>query len=518
MNPNDSDLHSPSPQFPFRISRSELELHGDCNYAYDLHSLIPGPQGGSPFSAITPGVRRFFRKSSLMIGGGIHKGVGAILEGAHEDSAVAHALSHLNATRISPDHESRELSDFEYLESRAIVESLTRLFARRVITPLTQQYNILGLEEEVTRDLFEGDPSMEGQVEFPARADAILEDKSSGDIGVLSLKTSKYIEIPGERTSTGRLIYDTQRFDMQGISELWTLKSRYPNATFIQFVTLRKGDIKLHDTKELRQAGIEPFHYYNLPLLTGWKQATGLGGDNFAWAWDYWKSDPATGERSKSALSWAKWKRFWPFLPHEIGIRVWMDLLERDDGAVIPSSVNSINGKAALDSLVQYGSPIYRTEEEEVEWLVQTRAIVKRLLASLSNGIHLLNPDSREDRLRILEEFPRNRRSCVYPARCEYFSHCHEGTAIVDEFLQESERMFVPREDNHPRSASLTEAVIPLPQSPEPLVSPVEPSPSVEKRECRECGKALHSGQGHNICKDGTGSAEVWLCDFCFSW
>lgn len=440
----------------FRISRSERENFFRCPYSGYLYSLTPGPQKGSFLSSPSgpvAGVERKGKSSSLLIGGAIHKGWEVLLQGMRrtgqvdEQEAIAAASSHIRQSLIYHDHDGREATEFERFEAITLVEALTVISARYVMTPLLSEYSILDVEKEFAAQPLSQSSVESVGIELPARADAILESREHGSLGILSLKTSKYIERPGDTTKTGRKIMDTQRIDQQGLSEMWIARqSGYP-VDFVQFVTLRKGEPRLHDTVEMSKNGETPFYYYSLPLLTGWKSTAGFGGPgdtSYAWAWDYLRIED--GYPKRSSLSWSKWKRFWIW---EEGISAsdWITRLEQEE--IFPPTHQTVNGRSALSELFFISIPVYRTEEEIEEWLAQTEAFDRRTLAGALT-VNDLDPDDFSDRLKILQVFPRNRSSCLFPARCQYFEHCHEGTRIHDPYLPADEGFFRPRTDNHP--------------------------------------------------------------------
>lgn len=424
------------------MSRSERENFFRCPYSGYLYSLTPGPQSGNALSGPTAGVERRLKSSSLVIGGGIHRGWEVLLKGLlnstepPEDEAVEAASDYVRSCHLAHDHEGRPLSEFEQLEALNLVQALTIISARYVLPPLLTEYSIVEVEKEMSGTLLS---LPDVSLVHPSRADAILESRTSGSLGLLSLKTSKYIERPGDTTKTGRKIMDSQRIDQQGISETWTARQCGYPVDFVQFVTLRKGELRLHETSG---SGISPFYYYSLPLLTGWRSESGFGSPTYAWAWEYLRNDD--GVIKKSSLSWSKWKRFWIW---EEGItpKEWINRLEADE--IFPPAHQSVEGKSPLASLYFISNPIYRTEEEIEEWLVQTQAFDQRTLSSYLQ-IQSLSPDiHKPDRLEILTHFPRNRSACLFPSRCQYFEHCHEGASIHDPFIQEG--LYIPRIDNH---------------------------------------------------------------------
>lgn len=448
---------------PFRISRSELENFFSCPYSGYLSSLTPGPQRGSPIGLTPAGIQRRERPSSLVIGGAIHKGWEMLLRRAAsseaaEDQAVEHALQHVREQALAHDHSGQSLSDFELREALAMVEGLVRISARQIMPILANLYEVVDVEPELSAPLAHGySGEFAGaagpvrldipSIEFAGRPDAVLRRREDGQVGSLSLKTSKYIEVPGELSKTGRKIVDQQAIDMQSLSESWLLRGAGYDPSFIQFVTLRKGDVRQHETKEMERAGVPGFPYYNLPLLTGWKKEDGLGQAQYAWAWDFYKEED--GFRKKSTLSWTAWKRFWVFDEPGLSIREWLGMLERDE--VFPPQHQSINGRSALDNLFQVSLPIFRTDRQVELWRVQSTAQARRI-ADAWSLIKEEDPDSDDGLLHILEQFPRNTRSCVFPSRCQFFEHCHEGTPTRDPGMPVDMLFYQPRQENHPRA------------------------------------------------------------------
>jgi hypothetical protein len=195
------------------------------------------------------GIRSASMPLPLAVGGSVHVGLAALLSGATEEDAVAAAL--LDFAQYTPalELDSGEQAAFAppaagedpelagmvlaskgrfdaYLvnEQTALVEAMVRAYARRRLRPLLEQYEVLEVEREGSWTLHEehgpedftkmGDGERiyprSWQLMFMSRPDALLLDRASRQLYLLSFKTTGGWDVCKAR--------DIEH-DMQGLSE-----------------------------------------------------------------------------------------------------------------------------------------------------------------------------------------------------------------------------------------------------------------------------------------------------------
>lgn len=434
----------------YHFSRSMLETFDSCPYQGFLQYFHPGPQGarlGEPGSP-PAGVTYRTKGVSLATGGAVHKGFEALLLGSSEDSSAGLAVEYIerlvrDGRGLEEDH-GGSADPFVVKEACAMSEALVRLANRVLIKDLLQEYKVLATERELTREL-------DAFSIFSSRADAVLESRSTGAQGLLSIKTTKYLSEDSENggSSTGAKIEEQANIDMQGVSEMWTAAKEFPSVSFVQMLYLKKG--KRDKYKKRNFDGERWFHH--TPLLTGWKSVSGDPGKLFQYA-HAWEGRRDDGSLTKLSYNW---ERLWCFEEFaapgdEYGVKTWMAMLEGKE--TWPGYLGGAN-KPWHSGMVKIPYPINRTLVDEELFFAKAQRMAFELVNNYNNLVPvdgLINyTDSNKAKLEMFQEgFYQNRRSCLWPARCSYFKHCHEGMPIIDHGLLPEERVFVPRVPNHP--------------------------------------------------------------------
>lgn len=185
-----------------------------------------------------------------------------------------------------------EWQDWKFQEQRAMVEGLVRAFGLAVLPTLLERYRVLEVEQECQMPLDGGGGSGEGGGEvagglvFQARIDALLEERDTGDLHILSFKTAK------EWSKQSAMQF---RRDMQGLTEAMTWEAQHgqPSAEhpggrrieMTQMLILLKG--KEYEDKWAGAPG-KWVHYS--PLTRAYRLA--IPGivpefDSSKWAWSY---------------------------------------------------------------------------------------------------------------------------------------------------------------------------------------------------------------------------------------
>jgi hypothetical protein len=412
----------------------------------------------------------------------------------------------------------------EYLEKEqaALVEALVRAYARRRLRPLLEQFVVLEVEREgewlmgqwgnksihheAVHQYFDED----WQLWFMSRPDALLLERESQQLYILSFKTAAQWDIRKER--------DAQH-DMQGISEAieperrlaewWNAVSQMtacfptqhqpiedalghgsikvahngntydipapmyrfladqpapPRILAIRYEYILKSERWLD--KDLSQRFGLTCRTQRSPLIRKYvahsvpqtKTATPpFAHGDVCVSWDYVRPD----DMKESKLAWQNWKSepVW-----ESGtIRDWIDKLDAshevmsaEDSTVgmEPRMLGWKSDAQALGVLQQHPLDqvfippivVYRNEDEVRDWVEQVEAQERRI-AEQVEMIHAAT-DEGEKRSLMNQFAPMTRRACEYPTTCMAVSLCYGSEEARRDPL--STGKYKPRKVNHP--------------------------------------------------------------------
>jgi hypothetical protein len=402
-----------------------------------------------------------------------------------------------------------ELDEYLYREQASLVEALTRAYARRRLKPLLTQYEVLEVEREgewllgdftaprtaipnikwltdkgEVVDSREGhdheivdtvcdrcgrsgaahgedDECLRDGVElwFMSRPDALLRDRESNQLYLLSFKTTGSWDHRKEK--------DAQH-DMQGLSEgveverrlaeWWDLthnspwcglhdpecsRSMYgflancpspPRILGIRYEYLLKGERWRDPALTARfQTNVWSQRSH---LIRGYLNAGMAAGDEqWNWSFSYLKPDG-----SKSKL----YAKNWPSvaITDHMSIEAWIELLDRSreydsalDGDMVPftgyaSGVQSTGTTAEhpLDSVFVAPFIVFRSDDDLRDLVESIEAQERRV----ADGVAEVNSaaDEGERRSALNRNFPMSRRACIYPWPCSMLSICYGGEEV----------------------------------------------------------------------------------------
>lgn len=324
---------------------------------------------------------------------------------------------------------------YKISEGRAQVEALVRAYALVGLPQLLDRYQILMVEEEMSKFIFE---AMDGVVQLNGRADAVLRDKLTGALAALSIKTPKKIDYRAAKN---------QVEDDQGISECLLIEELAARGAFarygisedslvqvgVQMLTLLKGYEKADDRDGIWKAVSG--------LIRPYGQESPGGEMSLRPKWN-WIDD--TGAKRTLGKGW-RVVNIW-----ETGkeIKDWLEELLLNEPGVVEGHV----------LLPEY---FPRTVEEMQHWQLET-GFQERQFAGAREDLANHQTGERHLALGIFMagEFPMNRSACNYPVPCEFKALCHPvggdlgmshvGEMLVREGLSSVEG-FVGREANHPQ-------------------------------------------------------------------
>jgi len=399
-------------------SRTATECYFDCHYKRYLRYHYLG-------YGITP----ILRNVPLTTGSATHTGVEIILkaikkglftDGGDNSRVVEFAVNKakLAYSQIVGDagfsiNQGFDDGGYLYNEQMALTEGLVRAYAIVEAPYICREYNVLSIEKDIPLSL---SPLLE--LDYPARADAILQTKSDNRIYVYSLKTTK---MWNERTQ------NSYRIDLQGVTELAAVRQLLKGTKFesqlggVAYCFLVKGNFA-----EKEGGSYET----DSPLIRGWRYATPTGID-YAHSFWYPNSRNISG---KGRLS-NQYSPFKIWSDYEGGVKGWIGAIA--NGEIQPDVPNP------LIECVRSPLPSYRDDSDLDRTLAEILGVERRIIIGLEE---LGKSTTRERRTEVITNyFPRNRRSCYWPTQCEFIPICHQG---VKKPLESGYQLRVPHHEN----------------------------------------------------------------------
>lgn len=392
-------------------------------------------------------------------------------------------------------------------EQNALVEALVRAYCRRRLRPLIEQFEVLEVEREGTWTLAQwsdGTDPVNGanprQIIFMSRPDALLRDRESNQLVILSFKTASGWDIRRARDA---------EHDMQGLSEgveveqrlgrWWEAVQAHPEWDIfrIGYATVDSPVAKLEElhpamVRFLKQSGAKPRIYairYEFMLKGDRKTNDQLGQElgvqaraqnshlvrpycnpgmtpgDAQWAWSYrFKKEDGSG----SNLYYKNWKPapVW----RAMSIRTWIDQLDAATQTYSTEAVaegleprllgyQCLGGQATgytdvhpLDDVFISPITVFRNDDDLRDWIDQTACQEERVVEGLVQIRE--TKDLSEVRHLLNKYFPMNRGSCEYPSTCSFVKVCYANNEDVKMRPMESGN-FRLRTPNHPTELSV---------------------------------------------------------------
>jgi hypothetical protein len=417
----------------------------------------------------------------LATGGYVHTGLGAVTghaiggrplpDAQGIDYIVADVLAKYDAEVERRGIQAEENEDIAYTiaEQRALTEALIRLAALRVIPEMLEDFEVLEVEREDAALLTP-------EILLQGRADALLRERASGDLYVLSWKTTKQWDKRKDADA---------RYDMQGISEAWLIERRFAEwahqiVKYLedpeQLQEWRWSDGHLEVVRRLDHEvlgipawfpkyaanldlghppqilGIKMVHLlkgrreeseaapgrweHKSPLIRGYVDPTGPE-PKYAWSY-YWtcsethpmrKSQYYPDGRCPGGRKHRLGDAYQPFYAWErMGVKEWIEMLAA--GAVQPEAGDCL-GKQHVSPM-----PYARSPTQREAWLTQAR----------EQEEHVALASRRQ--IRLDKDFPQYTHSCTYPGKCAYIPLCFESPELAADPLATG--LYQIREPHHP--------------------------------------------------------------------
>lgn len=328
-------------------------------------------------------------------------------------------------------------------EQAALIEGLVWAYWHRGLPKLLEEFQILEVEQEdvlrlallrmdgnkglfpltSTEEMSYRESTAEGEVScfgdtvgplvWQSRADALIKDRESEDLYVLSFKTAGAWEARKDHSN---------KHDMQGVSESVSIEDRLNIK-----VTDGGKDFLIDGVKMefiLKGERRKPFEeaegkiQYS-PLIRPWKlRDDGLGvvdlDNEYKWKWE-WKDE----EGRKRRLSPKKYSPIDVWREGEIGVEAWVDMLA--SGEVQPEAGDCLESQLILPM------PYFRNPLEMRSWRLSVTAQETQVAndSQMIESLRLAQSPLYNDHLDL--RFPQYQHSCDYPTRCDCYDLCYGG-------------------------------------------------------------------------------------------
>jgi hypothetical protein len=314
-----------------------------------------------------------------------------------------------------PVAKAMDMLEFNYHdEQAALLEGLLWSWYFRRLPAFVETYKVLETEEEdalylgsYNREHYANMANVpvtvgidEVQVWMQARADALLEERSTNGLYVLSLKSAKGWEVRKQRAGNT---------DMQGVSETYAIEQRLGRKLLgVQMEYFIKGE------RKLSSAGV--YEQYN-PTIRGWVEQANTPGreQKRFWSWKWTEGGDAFDPGKNKQLNYRTHKPFRPWYSLEMGTERWVEALHKleiQPEAGDPMAEVIISPMPFFRQTRQLRSWFFATSHQEVE--------TKRKAEEFDRCG--LGPKDLQDLMDL--EFPQYTHSCEYPTQCANHPLC----------------------------------------------------------------------------------------------
>jgi hypothetical protein len=380
------------------------------------------------------------------------------------DAAVKAALDEYKAELANRglDVELGEDAQAVVDEQVALTEGLLRAYAKAGLPRLLEQYRVLEVEREdlwerftsvpmhtsIAADGKSGSLYMTDYVDFQSRADALLQERQTGDLYIDSLKTAAQYDHRKD---------EENRHDVQGLPEAAVVERRLrqdyehlvngatdpqagialPSPSYCEWIRSLTASPRIMGiqmtflVKGIRRQAYEgaPFQTYS-PLLRGYYRE-GVTEREFAWKAEtpcpgpghvlkQSKKGPILCEGKKFHKLGVDWVPFDTYRGEGLdivgGVKGWVEMLS--SGTVQPDAGDP------FEAIIQSPLPYFRQDRDMADWIEQAQAIEGDVAAKVTEleRIRVEEPSRLRSALNVL--MPQNRRSCDWPSKCQMQEIC----------------------------------------------------------------------------------------------
>lgn len=430
---------------------------------------------GHPTGAGVPGIVSSKLNMDLLTGSGYHVGIENLLRGSSLDEALGRSLEGdgIGWPGLWPLMKSKGLilsdkEDAYYVaqEQAAIVEALIRGYYFSQLPVLKARFDIIEVERD-GEEIISIPEVPDFQVRFGYRADALLLEKETLDLYILSLKTAKHFYKKREEVA---------HRDMQGLSEVAVVDQRL--GRWDSLLKSGPSDITGFDPRTLI-----PEWFYSRwregasALVTGVKMEFALKGDRREWPkgsgkYYYsnhlirpWKklslAEQTVPKRRRAptassclelpyAVNWefkddlganhtlgAGWRpvNIW----EDMGVKNWIEFL-------MENQIQDLQPGEAVESMFVTPFEFYRSDEDIDAWKQKTVYSERRTYEGRKKVLESTTPKTYLSALN--EHFDTHSDRCDYPVTCPYQPICFGGSRalLFDPLIS---GMYEPRVPNH---------------------------------------------------------------------
>jgi hypothetical protein len=335
-------------------------------------------------------------------------------------------------------------------EQLALVEGMLRMYSKKGLGELMDQYRVLEVERDECWTGFAKVSAQDSSIDMQARADGLLQERSTGDLYVLSFKTAAGWDYRKDNDA---------RHDIQGLSEAAVIERRLrkdwqdiqdtkrPNEMTFAMVDQCKSEVKsyvewlskfadpprimgiqmVHLIKGRREAqgedGGGPYITQS-HLLRGWYKE-GITEREYAWRYKWTGPDVwADSGRPKGHMLGKGWVRFDVFKEFDGGVSAWVEMIS--SGIVQPDAGDPI------ESTYKQPLPYFRQDQDMQDWIEQTQAAEARVTATMIEleRTRVTQPASEfRHTLNVLSQ--QNKGSCDWPSKCQFQEICFGDESML---------------------------------------------------------------------------------------
>lgn len=441
----------------------------------------------------------------------------------------------MDTAGIGGDHAEgkSEFDRYLFAEQSALVEGMVRAYARRRLRLLLEQYEVLEVEREgewkldswgahaycgdcdegfdyemadnaypaCVRCHRDGDnmswqPLPSTELWFMSRPDALLRDRQTNELHVLSYKTTGAWDVRKAR--------DIEH-DMQGLSEgveverrlgeWWQVLHEFgyittpneesapseamlnflkallapPRIAAIRYEFLLKGE-RWKDKELGARLGMEvrsqKSHLVRqyVAVSVPKKGDGGYRVGEVCWSWDFYRTE----DDKDGSLAWQNWKSR-PVWEH-VSVKEWIDMLDsatltmsgedstlglepRALGYASPAQAMGVTRVHPLDAVFVPPVVVYRNDDDLRDWAEETASSEREVAEHVAEVRAAADPGERRSRLN--RYFPKHRQSCEYPGTCTFARDrvgvCWAGAEMQADPVGMGGGEYRERTPNHPQ-------------------------------------------------------------------
>ncbi len=381
------------------------------------------------------GIQRIAKALPLVYGSAFHEGCELMLKGDVEGAVLRARLYLSNVFEekgVAFEGEIPKDADAAWQygaeEQAAMAEAMLRGFWAYEGEWLLRDFDVLEVEQE-------GRAELSKDMALMFRPDALVREKSTGDLYEISWKTCATFQ---QKTIKQAMV------DMQSCSEVWG-RENDPSAEKVGKI---EGVLYKFASKGTRRKdNWDGLYKQGTHLIYGWMKREGTDVD---WSWSYEWSDPGeinikTGNPVSHKLG-KGWKKVPIWREYEGGISAWI-------AALAANEIHPRDGKA-LEEAFPNALPVSRRVDEIESWKRSTIAQEERvrhdlgIIEMIEDNIATNGESPMEREVMLDELFPRHTNRCHDYSGCSMFDVCWTPSVSADPVA--SGLYKIRTETNHP--------------------------------------------------------------------